>query len=586
MVLFYEDEKKLKPEPTKLRRRVRLALIILVVMACFFGVGLVILSAMGGSGETLRLGAQDYLRQATGLEPNIGQLDNVTFFPEVSISMKDITFKKIDGDDNVASVGSFDFSMSFWDVLFARRRIRSLEVQKIHIDAGVMVLRTLDVERMGIDLSKENSGFARLLMRGRYGADPFHATLALAERDLKGGKKSFQRRKKSDFLIDFPFVNLKGFISPMRGGGIQINITALGAPEKILSGQVNVRHKSNGLNVVATMKGGASTLVADMRMKKDRIDGGINAPVFDLKDVGRYMALRDIYSDFAIPDDQIDFSDRNMYVEISVKKIKLDGHDLGAVRLPMHVADNALKIGPLEGEVSGGILRGTVAINAAVDPATFTMKGGIKNWHYAQISNAVAEGTADVVISLDGEAKNWMALWGSLNGEAVLVAGAGELASGMIDFWGGGLLNTMLPDISSDDKMKLNCAIADLKVKNGIAKPDPFFIDTGRVTVVGDGEINIPEQSISLRLSPKTKKISAGTLTSVPVRISGSLSKPSIGPDTMGLGTKIGGLLLGAVNPAFLVFSMTDLGLTENHPCYEFIGKPQSEDKLEVKQGQ
>ena len=77
-------------------------------------------------------------------------------------------------------------------------------------------------------------------------------------------------------------------------------------------------------------------------------------------------------------------------------------------------------------------------------------------------------------------------------------------------------------------------------------------------------------------LTPKAKKTAVIDVATA-VNVSGSLFDPKISPNTLSVGKKLGGLLLGAVNPALLVVSMTDFGLSKEHPCAETIQGLESE---------
>ena len=65
----------------------------------------------------------------------------------------------------------------------------------------------------------------------------------------------------------------------------------------------------------------------------------------------------------------------------------------------------------------------------------------------------------------------------------------------------------------------------------------------------------------------------------VPVTLTGPLGNPEVSPSPAGVLKKLGGLSLGLVNPAFLAYSLTDLGLAENHPCRAYIEDAQSAEE-------
>jgi hypothetical protein len=116
----------------------------------------------------------------------------------------------------------------------------------------------------------------------------------------------------------------------------------------------------------------------------------------------------------------------------------------------------------------------------------------------------------------------------------------------------------------------MNCAVADFEFESGTAGANAFFIDTDLVTVIGEGEYDYPANALDMTLEPKSKGVEILDVA-VPVKISGQLGSPEISPSTMGIIKKLGGLSLGLVNPAFLAYSLTDLGLAEDHPCRPYI---------------
>ena len=131
-------------------------------------------------------------------------------------------------------------------------------------------------------------------------------------------------------------------------------------------------------------------------------------------------------------------------------------------------------------------------------------------------------------------------------------------------------MNSMLPDLDKSSKSHLNCGIADFTIENGTAKTNALFIDTERVTLSGEGTYSIPKDYLDLQFKPKPKSIAIIDVAT-PVNVKGAMNSPEISASVFGLGKKLGGLALGLINPAFLAYSLTDLGLNDNHPCAEFL---------------
>jgi hypothetical protein len=87
---------------------------------------------------------------------------------------------------------------------------------------------------------------------------------------------------------------------------------------------------------------------------------------------------------------------------------------------------------------------------------------------------------------------------------------------------------------------------------------------------MGEGRYDIAKDNLDVQMTPKPKDIAVGDISSS-VIVSGPLSDLKADISAFGLGKKIGGLMLGAVNPLFLAVTLADYGLNDNHPCKAFV---------------
>lgn len=267
MVLFYEDEKRLKPSPTKLRRRIRLAVRVFAVITVLFGISLVFMSNLSGSGDNLRTGVQDYLGGVTGMKVEIGGLERITFFPEASAAMSDMVFLRQGEGTPAARIGTFNFVMGFWDVFFRRGRIRALDATDIHFDAGVITAHPLDVVRIGIDISNEDENKARVSAIGLYDGQPFQMSMEMVAHDI-GGRFDFRRPKEGAFKVDFPFMKMDGTVSHPRGGGLDFNLAGITAPAEISKGHVTLRRGQDSIVLSAGFTSAAGVPAAAAALEK------------------------------------------------------------------------------------------------------------------------------------------------------------------------------------------------------------------------------------------------------------------------------------------------------------------------------
>ena len=69
------------------------------------------------------------------------------------------------------------------------------------------------------------------------------------------------------------------------------------------------------------------------------------------------------------------------------------------------------------------------------------------------------------------------------------------------------------------------------------------MFETGRLSMIGHGGVNLKDETIDINIDPRAKKVSLLKLAMVPVNIGGTLAKPTVIPD-------LGGAAIGVVTGA------------------------------------
>jgi uncharacterized protein involved in outer membrane biogenesis len=94
-------------------------------------------------------------------------------------------------------------------------------------------------------------------------------------------------------------------------------------------------------------------------------------------------------------------------------------------------------------------------------------------------------------------------------------------------------LNLLFVDIvgwASDHAKKryddVNCAIADYSIQQGLVTTNAFFMDTHRITIAGEGTVDLGREQIDYTFIPRKKSRLIGKAE--PVKIKGALNDPSI----------------------------------------------------------
>lgn len=261
MVLFFDTEKKLKKPPSVLRRRISVFLKIVTVSAIFLFLSLWVLSALGGSSETLKNGAQDFLSGLTGMESMIGDFREVTFFPYASANVGDIAWRREGADSPAMSIRSMKVAMGFWDIMFSKRRIFIFDLEGIHIDEGVYFPRAADVEKMVMEETDPEERRGRLYASGKYGGDDFEMEFSM-DTGTRGNRTYFKRPQSgSTFTLSFPLFHAAGKVTFSRGW--KFEFSEFHAGEQKLSGFFLISKDGDSLFLTGNLETLPDSDVAD-----------------------------------------------------------------------------------------------------------------------------------------------------------------------------------------------------------------------------------------------------------------------------------------------------------------------------------
>ncbi len=198
MVLFYEEKQEKPDTPT--RRRLRLVRRIVFWLFVLSVIALWVLSRLGGNGEPLRLGMQDYLSQVSGMTAEIGDFRDMRFFPIAGIDIGDTTFTDSAGAPR-AKLAHLRIRMNFWDVFFNRRRYHELMLSGLHLMPGGHLPGAVVIDSAG--LSAEEKAFT---LSGHYQERPFTLRLPVETAVAVSGVNLFTVPEALGILVTRPGV--------------------------------------------------------------------------------------------------------------------------------------------------------------------------------------------------------------------------------------------------------------------------------------------------------------------------------------------------------------------------------------------
>ncbi|HEY4136389.1 MAG TPA: AsmA family protein [Alphaproteobacteria bacterium] len=323
------------------------------------------------------------------------------------------------------------------------------------------------------------------------------------------------------------------------------------------------------------------TASLDLNGARPRIAATLSAQHFDMADVipepeadGRPVKPRG--NDRLFSADPLDLSalrqvDGN--VALNAASLMVGGFDLRDMAVVLSLDDGRLLAQPFAARLADGMLTGqsdlrvpangpaNLALNLQAEKLDLKALGGAFN------AGDILTGQGDLLVDLKGQGGSVRALMASLNGRANWVMGKGRVKSGYVDLLGADLLRFAASAGShGSDATAVNCLVARFDVEKGIATSKGILFDTDRMTVKGEGTVNLGNERLALLFTPRPKETSLINLA-MPWRVEGSLQSPAVSVDQGALAERAAGALLSAVNPLALLVPMVTASNGEQNPC-------------------
>ncbi len=238
-----------------------------------------------------------------------------------------------------------------------------------------------------------------------------------------------------------------------------------------------------------------------------------------------------------------------------------------------------LTLDPLQFGIAGGRLSSEVRIDGRSDPARGNVRLQARGLNLAKLFPKVGDapasvGTLAARAQLTVHGNSVAALLGSANGEMSAVVNRGSVSKFVLEAAGLNIASAAIAKIFGDRQIPVNCLVADLDVKQGIARPRVFLLDSPDATIRVTGAINLQGERYDLTIHPDSKGVRLLSLRS-PLYVRGSFENPDVGIDKRTVAMKAGAAaLLGvAAAPIAGLLALINPGEDAESPCAALLGK-------------
>jgi uncharacterized protein involved in outer membrane biogenesis len=178
-------------------------------------------------------------------------------------------------------------------------------------------------------------------------------------------------------------------------------------------------------------------------------------------------------------------------------------------------------------------------------------------------------------------------LMAGLSGKTFVVGSNVQFDNKYVEFLGadisGSVFRLLNPFSREEKTTDITCLVSGFDIRNGMAQSTALVVDTKRMSVVGEGKINLKTEHLDVSLKPSPKEgagisglgkigLSAGELAKS-LKLAGTLAKPSLAIDpaqtALTIGKAVGGTML--FGPAGIAASLATGGKGDENPCLTAI---------------
>ena len=221
-------------------------------------------------------------------------------------------------------------------------------------------------------------------------------------------------------------------------------------------------------------------------------------------------------------------------VKFSAKRIE-HGKSLPLSDLSTHLKlnDGEILLDPLRFGVAGGNLNSTIRLEGDKSPMQARADIHARKLKLKQLLPSVQSmerslGDLNGDATLTGTGNSVAALLGTSNGDMKILINDGVISRGLMELAGLNVGNYVVSKLFGDDEVAINCAAANVNVRNGLVTPRLFVFDTENAVINITGNTNMATERLDLSINPESKGVRILTLRS-PLYVRGTYKNPDAG---------------------------------------------------------
>lgn len=314
-----------------------------------------------------------------------------------------------------------------------------------------------------------------------------------------------------------------------------------------VSGKLIVNNKGFILKSANAMIGDTklqTSVVVETTFVKPLWTINLNSPQIQLKDFAfndwnikpvdnansKTSPLNDNVSPLLLPlrhlEDTVRSPEMHLNLNIKVDKL-LSGEDkLGKARFQLHMRDDSFSIQNADIELPGGRIKSSLSLNTEDKTVNGHLKLDIDKLDYGITtrlfkSDSQVDGAISTRIDIKLGGKDFTRLLDNATGQFdIALWPKNTRPAKILNLWATNLYLILLPELKKKES-KVNCLVGLMDIDNGIMKEKFFAIDTTKLWIYGNINVDFKLEQVKLSLFPQSKTARLFALQS-PIRAHGS----------------------------------------------------------------
>lgn len=197
-------------------------------------------------------------------------------------------------------------------------------------------------------------------------------------------------------------------------------------------------------------------------------------------------------------------------ISLAIDQVYSGQDELGRGQLQLNIFDGALRIDPLALDLPGGSILAKLMLAPDGEKLSGKIRVKMENfdlgiWARRKDPNTKMGGKVSLDMDITGSGGSLREVMDHSSGYLDFSGKLSNIESGGVDLWAVNLVRTAL-FATVDQKSYINCGVGRWSAKNGILKPDMFFVDTSGIRICGTGVVDLKEKKVDMLFSPIAKK--------------------------------------------------------------------------------